>query len=770
MRIRFQSQLVNIRPSSYLKALVLLCFVGLVTMGCSRYRNIRKQSYYHSAVKYFAKGDYNSAAIQSRNAVKVDPRFADAHYELAQCYLKLGYIKQAYDELNTTVDLTPGNLKAQEDLGYILFVGRKYDEAGAKAKWVISRDANNADAYALLANVDAAQGRHPQALAEMNKAVGISPSVPKYLNLAMLELAGKDSAAAEADFKRAEVFDPSSSLPVMALGNFYAAQHRYSEAEQEFGHAIELDPKSPAPRNELVRLLMAEDKQDQAEQAAREAAAALRDNPNGYAALANFYTMTGQQDKAITELARLTAQHPKDLKLKADYAQLLIFENKLDTANSAVGDILKRDSQNVPGLLDRAQILIKQGHGDGVITLLQPVLRSEPDNPGVHYFLGMGYNLTGKPDLAENEWREVIRLQPGNTNALEALAALQLRRGEFSQLEQSAAALIAHEPQSPLGYCYSGLVKASRSDLRGAEADLKKAIVIAPQSPLGYMRMGELLAAEKRLPESEKYFNVALSIDPSFPGTLRGLVRVCLAEKQPAKALVQVKEQISKQPDNSDIYVLLGELLSSQKDAPGAEAAFQKAVDLDPKNSEAVFNLGQLFTTQGAVDQAISTYRRAIQANPNDAASMVLWGNLEEKRGNWPKAQELYRKSLQVRPGYPPAANDLAYLMLNHGGNIDVALALVQDVRQVMPNSPDVADTLAWAYYKKGVYSTAIDLLKEALKKAPNNPEFNYHLGMAYQKNRERALAIEHLQRALSLDPGYSNADKIRKTLASLKG
>ena len=72
--------------------------------------------------------------------------------------------------------------------------------------------------------------------------------------------------------------------------------------------------------------------------------------------------------------------------------------------------------------------------------------------------------------------------------------------------------------------------------------------------------------------------------------------------------------------------------------------------------------------------------------------------------------------------------------MLQHGGNTDVALTLAQTARRTLPDSPNVADTLALAYYQKGVYSSAIDLLEEAVKKQPQNATMHYHLGMAYQK------------------------------------
>src|ERR1035437_1969853 len=96
-----------------------------------------------------------------------------------------------------------------------------------------------------------------------------------------------------------------------------------------------------------------------------------------------------------------------------------------------------------------------------------------------------------------------------------------------------------------------------------------------------------------------------------------------------------------------------------------------------------------------------------------------------------------------------PASNNLAHAMLQTGGNLDVALSLAQTARRGLPDSPGVADTLAWIDYQKGAYQSAVGLLQEALKlqeknKMPDNPDIHYHLGMAYEKTDHPALARQH--------------------------
>jgi tetratricopeptide (TPR) repeat protein len=125
---------------------------------------------------------------------------------------------------------------------------------------------------------------------------------------------------------------------------------------------------------------------------------------------------------------------------------------------------------------------------------------------------------------------------------------------------------------------------------------------------------------------------------------------------------------------------------------------------------------------------------------------------------------------LAAEPEHPLAANNLAFLLLEHGGNVDEAVSLAQTARRRLPDNPATADTLAWAFYHKGAYASAIDLLKEALKKTPNNATYNYHLGLAYRKSGDDKMARQHLQRALQLDPENARAADIRKTLTEIGG
>ena len=121
-------------------------------------------------------------------------------------------------------------------------------------------------------------------------------------------------------------------------------------------------------------------------------------------------------------------------------------------------------------------------------------------------------------------------------------------------------------------------------------------------------------------------------------------------------------------------------------------------------------------------------------------------------------------------PENPLASNNLAYVMLQQGGNVDVAFAMAQTARRQLPDNPNSADTLGWAFYQKKVYTSAIGLFKEAVKKEPDNVLFTYHLGLAYAKNGQAAQAKQQLDHLVRISPNSPNVEELRQAVAVAKG
>jgi Flp pilus assembly protein TadD len=212
----------------------------------------------------------------------------------------------------------------------------------------------------------------------------------------------------------------------------------------------------------------------------------------------------------------------------------------------------------------------------------------------------------------------------------------------------------------------------------------------------------------------------------------------------------------------------VAQLQIQSRDFDQADAATQKAIQLNPSDGDAVMLFAQIAGQRGKMDNAIATWEQRSNAHPDDAGALAILGTLEESRGDVDKAETYYRKSLQIQPQQPIAANNLAYRMLLKGEKVNTALTLAQTARQGMPDSPNTADTLAWAYYYNGTYEFARDLLENAIGADPENATMQYHLGMVYGKLRDSNSAAVHLRKAIALAHDSQTANDARAALHAM--
>jgi tetratricopeptide (TPR) repeat protein len=348
------------------------------------------------------------------------------------------------------------------------------------------------------------------------------------------------------------------------------------------------------------------------------------------------------------------------------------------------------------------------------------------------------------------------------------LASIAAHKNDSAMLMQIGEQVIKIAPGMPNGYSIRAAGEIAHKDLKAAEADLMKVLQLAPNDAHGYMSLARFRLAQKNLPAAEKFYEEALQRNPAQVDALQGLAAIYFAEKRPERARARVDEQIAKVPKNASVYGLKGSLQLQARDAPGALASFKQAVELSGgKDLNLLLLLAQTQASLGSYDDALATFATAAKAFPNNARPLVLSAMLMEERGNWQGAQKQYETAL-AQSQDAIAANNLAYLLASHSGNLDVALSWAQKARQWMPENPTTADTLGWVYYQKGLNNMAIQLFQEAADKDVNHPAYYYHLGFAQRRAGEKLKAKASLTKALKLDPKYSLADEAHKALNEL--
>jgi Flp pilus assembly protein TadD len=202
---------------------------------------------------------------------------------------------------------------------------------------------------------------------------------------------------------------------------------------------------------------------------------------------------------------------------------------------------------------------------------------------------------------------------------------------------------------------------------------------------------------------------------------------------------------------------------------PQAEKDLQAYLAQKPKDDGALSALARIKFANADYAAAESIIRQAIQVAPDRVEYRDALGMTLEAQNKVNEAIAEYREALRRQANDPVAGNNLAWLLVENGGNLEEALKLAQMAKERSPENPAISDTLGWIYLKKNVPGTAISEFKNALQREPNNPMFNYHLGLAYKQTGDNNLAAKYIQLALDSKQPFPAQEKAQALLRSLK-
>lgn len=717
-----------------IKAICLAAGV-LFLAACSTDPNKQKLNYLNSGEQYLKRGEYQAAVIQFRNAIALDPKFAAAHYQLAQTYLGLNNRDAALAELQQTVTLDPGNSEAQLELAPLLLAHHAYEQSQAALSKVLKNDPNNAKAHAELGEKYAATRDTEHAILELQKAIDLDPTrIEYYSSLAALRVSLGEGAAAEATYEDAIKRNPTSLEARLGFGEFYFAEGKFAEAEQQMLVASQLDSHAVLPRLLLARTYIAMHRLSDAEKVDSELKTVAPDDPQAYQALGLLYSSTGQKEKAVAEFRSLMASKPNDNSVKADLAENLVDLNRIEEATVVDQELLKLNASDPRGLVIHGRILIVQGKFGEAASELESATKSDSRSANAFYFLGVAQQSEGLASLAKSSFSHAIELNPGMTRATLALANLASKSGAQDEASRLAGNALKANPDSAMAY------------VAGARAALAK----------GDVRQGRALLEE------------ALKRDPSSLAGLAMLVKVDGQQGKSRDALARISSALSQQPQNAGLNLLLALAYYDLKDLVKAEASVREAIKLDPRTPEAYTLLADIDFAKGSVEIAKSDLHRAIELNPRNTSNYLALGAWYARDANWDEARKLWEKAHDIDPASPEVAGQLAALYLDHGGDVNVALSLAQAAKRALPNSAPAADTLGWAYYKIGSAALAVQQLQQSVNQAPTNPIFLYHLGKAQMAAGNKRMAKQLLESVLQRTPDFAFATDARDTLKQI--
>jgi predicted Zn-dependent protease len=761
-------------PLRYCCLVLFLLFAG----GCSR----SAKSYLQSAKKYFDAGKYEDAVILYRKAIQKEPKSGEAYYRLALADLKLGKVSEAYQALSAASALSTGNEEIQSVFAdfcfeiYLLDPNKPkgmYDKVSKVSNDLLAKNKNSYDGLRLKGYLAMADNKPTEAIDALRHADQLRPLQPQVVfPLSKALILNHQEQAAEklalASIQKNKTFGPMYDV----LFNLYSGSGRQQEAENILKTKVDNNPKQASYVLNLAAYYQFQKRPDDVKKTLQRLIDHPKDYQHAHALVGDFYLARRDVAGALSEYNQGIASDPKD---KAVYQKrivnTLILEGKKDEAKATVAELSKSQPKDEEVQLVQATMWIESGKPadvDAAINLLKPLVEKKPGDANRRYRLGQAYQLKGRSQEAETEWRASAKNDPAFLPSRMALAELGLQTGRNSVALDYCDEILKRDPRHKGARFLRALALINSSRADEARKELTELLKEAPDSVIAKLAMARLELLQNHLPEAEKQFSELYKLGQPDLRPLDGLLTAYVAEKQPAKALALMEKELAGAPDRPELIARRAEVELRAGQYSSARDDYQKLLAKDANSPRLNRRIGEISLAMGDKDGAIHSFQKATELDPKDARGLVDLGSLLLSSGRKQESLVIFRRALALSPDQPAILNNVAYLIADTGGDTKEALELAQKGLQKAQKDPHLTDTIGFIYWKQHLNDSALQTFRTVVLRVPENATYRLHYANALLTQGDKAAARMQLEAALLKNPAKDEESEIRSLLAKI--
>jgi tetratricopeptide (TPR) repeat protein len=426
-----------------------------------------------------AGGDCATALPALMGALTEKPNTLPAWKALASCEASAGHAQEATSAFRRITEMEPNSWQAWNNLGASYLESGGNDAAAQALVHSVRLNPRAVSALSNLAVALARLGRRSEAFQAIDQAEHASSGDPG-IHTAWMSAAGAVATEAADQITAHRYAQACDQLKLVerALAGTASWQNLmgYTEfkldrpklALEHLQKALAMEPGNEDYLLDVAEFLAYYKADVHLLEVFKVAYGRTPDSPRVQYGLAVAYMLQNQGAEAAILLESLEAQHPDFQPAELALAECYEYLGKTD-ALFAFGERLRQVNPRNPNgwyFTGAAHLrMVREGHGSlpDAVAALQKSVDLGSKLPAAHFDLAKAYELSGKSDLAEAEFRQTLRLEPKHPSARYALGRLYQKEGKT---ELAARELSAHRELKvqDRNESYRRLVIVSRSE------------------------------------------------------------------------------------------------------------------------------------------------------------------------------------------------------------------------------------------------------------------------------------------------------------------
>jgi tetratricopeptide (TPR) repeat protein len=305
---------------------------------------------------------------------------------------------------------------------------------------------------------------------------------------------------------------------------------------------------------------------------------------------------------------------------------------------------------------------------------------------------------TGDMAGAEREYREILAIDPQNSQSWTGLGVLLYGSGKAQEAVEALESALKIDPGAERAENFLGLAEADLRQCTQAIPILSKYFDREPAGKLQRLTGLALLGCAADARDPLPALKALARLRELYPGDADVLYES--AELYTRLWNESAGELIARHPDSYRVHQLAGEVYEAQNNYSQAIREYSLALQDNPKLPQMHYRIGQLYLHQGSeeVDEkAMDEFRQEKAINPDSAVADLAMADIEMHRHQLDQAKPLYAEAAKLDPNLVEASVGLAKIMLEEH-RTDEAIGQLRAVISDHPENAQAHYSLMLAY------------------------------------------------------------------------
>ena len=335
---------------------------------------------YELGRKYFEQKKYPQARACFEQAVKSNPQFEAAFFNLGMTHKIMNANDAALTAFSRAVTLKPDYVRAWTEIARMQDKKRNYAEAITNYQKALALEPSNTSALKEMAQVYAKQRDSKQAERYFKEAIALGDTDPvTYYNLASVQLESGKTGEALQNAQKALAANDKDARFLYTYGLALEKNNRLHEAEDYYTRAVAADGAYSKPRINLGRLQLEAGHHDTAEQHLLAAYRAESSNFEVNMNLGKLYGLKKQYGKAIDYYNNAIKIMPKDIGARQNLAAVYLSAGLKENARDTYQALIKMNPQIWDCYYELGKVYISLDNKTEAKAIFEQLLKQMPN-------------------------------------------------------------------------------------------------------------------------------------------------------------------------------------------------------------------------------------------------------------------------------------------------------------------------------------------------------------------------------------------------------